>query len=477
MPAEVNSISGWDWPFIATILDREWADLPEEVRAARRLSRGTDPVLVDLGSSPQTETTALGCFDLTSYPTARPMDWTVLTRLPRCTEISWSGPDRGLTAALQRHPQITTLTWLDAPESVDLSQTRVTGLRITGAALRTLRLQPRTRTLTIDGPAPATGGVSVRTVHAHDEGRGLHLDIVSATPATVAPDGLSQVRSVSVSGAGALSADTVGAFPAAHTVTLRWTAAPGRLDHPTALTALPRLRLLEMFDAYGLAADTLPDLPLDDLLIHGLRGSTARGLRTRFRRSPTTLHLLGAKSDTWLAANMDNPFRDWADDHTAAGAAVCKAYAKALKAITRASSVSSPNGASSSTASSPAADPSPATASSTASSPAADFSPAASSPAADSLPAAASALVTAVSDPPAARAAVTHPGGVADPATDLVKAALRELVERLDTIDDEFDILDTIRREEAGEAFLGLATRAGVPSAVAEEWFDTWRNF
>jgi hypothetical protein len=43
--------------------------------------------------------------------------------------------------------------------------------------------------------------------------------------------------------------------------------------------------------------------------------------------------LRGAKTDTWLAANLDNPFRDWADDNPRAATAACKAYADALRAI------------------------------------------------------------------------------------------------------------------------------------------------
>ncbi|WP_433795741.1 hypothetical protein [Actinoplanes sp. CA-252034] len=403
VPGEVDSISGWDWPLIATVLQREWADLPEEARAARRRSRGADPVTIDRGDGPQTETVALEHLDLSAYPPGRPMDWSVLDRLPRCTGIHWSGPDRGLVAALGRHPMVSSLTWSDAPETVDLTRTRITSLRITGDSLRQLHLAPRARTLTIDGPPtptvsdgvapppaanaassppadngaaapttghaspvsdatlpsatgatsppptgdavsaqptsdavstqPTNGAASVRTVRALDDGRWLHLDIFAATPATVAPAGLSGVRSVSLSGAGALSADTIAAFLEAHTVSLRWTSPPGRLDNPTALTALTHLRLLQMFDAYAMDADTLPDLPLDDLLISGLRGSTARGLRARFRKSPVTLSLTGAKSDRWLAANLDNPFRDWADDNPTAGAAACKAYATALKAL------------------------------------------------------------------------------------------------------------------------------------------------
>jgi hypothetical protein len=39
------------------------------------------------------------------------------------------------------------------------------------------------------------------------------------------------------------------------------------------------------------------------------------------------------------------------------------------------------------------------------------------------------------------------------------------------------DFIDTVRREEAGDVFLALAARAGIPTGRADEWFDEWRDF
>ncbi|MEV0721056.1 hypothetical protein [Asanoa sp. NPDC050611] len=46
----------------------------------------------------------------------------------------------------------------------------------------------------------------------------------------------------------------------------------------------------------------------------------------------------GAKSESWLDANIDNPFMDWVEDSKPFGAAACKAYAKAVKALDAADS-------------------------------------------------------------------------------------------------------------------------------------------
>ncbi|GAA0422090.1 hypothetical protein Aca07nite_09540 [Actinoplanes capillaceus] len=401
VPAGGTSFSGWQSPVGDMVRQRRWERLPEPVRAAYRALRPPEPVTADLGGGPVTLATSLGHLDLRSgdipLPASGPVDWSVLDRLPRCTEITWSGPDRGLTAALARHPLVSGVNWFDAPPLVDLGDTSVLSLRAAGDELREIRLPDGAHHLNL-GP---TG--SRCTVRAADRGRWLRLALFLVTPSTLVPAGLDGVRQVSLTGAGVLSAATVAGLHEMHTLRLQWTGPPGRLDDLAALAGLPGLRLLEMVDAYGVDADLPAHLPgLRHLDIHGLRGSVAKELRARLRRTEVGLSLAGAKSDRWLAANMDNPFRDWADDDPKAGAAACKAFAAALRAV-------------------------------------------------DRLPA-------------------TRTPADAEP-------ILRTLVEAINLIDEKWGIVDTLRREEAGDAFVTLAARAGVPTPTADDWFDKWRDF
>jgi hypothetical protein len=105
-----------------------------------------------------------------------------------------------------------------------------------------------------------------------------------------------------------------------------------------------------------------------------------------------------------LAANLTNPLRDWADDDPRGGAAACKAYATAVRAV--------------------------------------------------------DALATDTPD-----------------RTTAAEPILRNFVQQLNRIDQRYDLIDTLRREEAGDAFLDLAARAGVPTELADQWFDHWRDF
>lgn len=399
MPSDLEAYGDWSVPLRDVANQREWDRLPPAIRAAYRMPTGRDTFTIDLGAGPVTLDTALGRLDpqlqRIPLPADGPIDWSFLDRLPRCTEITWSGPDRGLTAALESRPSITSLAWSGAPPTLDLEATRIHHLYATGPSLRTIRLPPRAHTLQLGEVATAC------TVSATGEGRWLHLTLTH--PARKAPHGLSQVRRVTLLGAGVLSAAALTESTAIHSLRLHWSAPPGRLDAPESLLALPGLRLIEMFDAYGIHADTIPDLPLlSHLDVYGLRGSVARALRSRFRRTGVELTVRGAKSDTWLAANLDNPFRDWADDSPRAGAAACKAYATALRAV-------------------------------------------------GGLP-------------------PNHEFTLAEP-------LLHDLVTKLNALDEKYEIIDTIRREQAGDAFTLLATRAGVPTEIADHWFDTWRDF
>lgn len=56
------------------------------------------------------------------------------------------------------------------------------------------------------------------------------------------------------------------------------------------------------------------------------------------------------------------------------------------------------------------------------------------------------------------------------------KKVLHGLVAALNRLNRKYD-LDTVRREEAGEAFLKLALDLGIAETQASAWFDDWRDF
>ncbi|PRX17175.1 hypothetical protein [Actinoplanes italicus] len=505
VPDTVDTWSGWRTPLLDTVLEREWVELPEEVLAARRRSRAADPLTIDLGNGPVVVSAGLDDLDLTAWPADRPMDPALLPLLPRCHRLRWSGPDRGLVAALRRHPMITDLTWSDAPEIVDLRETRVRHPAVSGKDCREILLPTGTHSLQLDGAD------EIRRVQADDDGRWLSLHIVAATPHSVPPSGLAGVRSVSLRGAGVLSAATIAGFTEAHTLRLYWESAPGRLDTPDALAEMTGLRLLEMLDAYGLNVEALPGPPVQTpprpplptppapprQALPSAPPQTPPGPPLQTPPSPPLQTPPGQPLQTPpgqplqtppspplqtppgqplqalptpplqtppsqpLQALPTPPLRTLPGPSLQALVVdgLRKSAARALRARYRGSGVTLMlSGAKSDSWLDVHLD-----------NPFRDW--------ADDDPAAGDAACKAYAAAVQALGTLTAPAGPAAAAAAAAEPILRELVKHLNAVDNKFDIIDTLRREEAGDAFMNLAARAGVPPAQADEWFDTWRDF
>jgi hypothetical protein len=290
------------------------------------------------------------------------------------------------------------------PTTVDLRETALTGIHLDGDQPALMRLPPGALSCQLTTGPMRPGGPP--EVDAVDAGRRLHLTVSSPEP--VIPAGLEGVRRVTLDVAGSFTARSLlGAGDVEH-VTIRWGKPPGALLEADLLARLPRLHTIELLDAYGLDLPALPDPAawpaLRRLRIHGLRGSDASALRGLFRRGSVWLDLRGAKSDTWLKANLANPFRDWVDDDERAGSMACTAYAKASRAM-------------------------------------------------DSF------------------------AGGPDEAAAAARDVLRALIERLNAVEANYGFIDTLRREEAVDAAVALAARAGASADRAADWIDEWRDF
>ncbi|GAA1384081.1 hypothetical protein [Catellatospora chokoriensis] len=394
--------SGWQALGADVVHQHRWDhQLPPPAKAAYRAgARGH--VNIDFGGGRVWLAGVTGQLDLTDngpveMPASGAVDWAALDELPRCTALTWGGPDRGLCSALADHPMISSLAWRDAPHVVDVSETGLTHLSLAGD-VREVRLPRGLLHLDLDALGPDT------TVTAVDDGHWLSLTVTDAKTLVGLPAGLGRVRDVTVIAGGVASAAVVAHLAELEMLRIRWRRPPGQLTDASVLARLNRLAVVELIDGYGLDADTLPDLPsLTHAAFSGVRRSIVAAVKSRFRKTPVRLIVDGAKGDTWLAVNLNNPFRDWVDDHARGGAAACKAYAVASRAVDKLTQ-------------------------------------------GDRMP------------------------GEAEP-------VLQTLIKALNDLDHKHSLVDTLRREQAYDAFRELADRAGVAADTADEWFDDWRDF
>ncbi|MEW9549669.1 hypothetical protein [Nonomuraea sp. NPDC050783] len=389
LPRGTNAYGSWSSLGLQVVLQRRWdLEVPPEVKAAYKQARH-GRVQVDLGAGPVTRSAALSSLDLRAH--RGEVRWEGLDALPHLTTLSWAGDERGLAAALEARPLVTALRWESPPDVVDLSRTHLHGLTLAGPGPRRLVLPPGLMTLWLEGEPP-------EAVEAASDGRWIVLTTGSAVPR-----GLRGVRELVVEAAGDVTGAILDGPAELERLRVRWSRPYGGL---AGLDALPRLHTLELFNAYGVDAPMLPapDGPLRRLVVDGFRSSRSKAVRQRYKGGDVVVEVRGAKSDRWLATNIDNPLRDWVDDHKRAGEAACRAYAAAARAI--------------------------------------------------------------------GELDADDPGAVAD-----ARVILRRFVETLNGIEERYEIIDTVRREEAGDVFFELAERSGVPPAEAEAWFGDWREF
>jgi hypothetical protein len=114
--------------------------------------------------------------------------------------------------------------------------------------------------------------------------------------------------------------------------------APSSVVGLAALAELPRLRTLSLRSTYDLDAAQLPDrakLPvLASVTIDGVRKAMVGALAAKLA-GVETVTIRRAKTDSWIAANADNPFRHWVDDGATPALArlAVRAWKRALQAI------------------------------------------------------------------------------------------------------------------------------------------------
>ncbi|MEU6720155.1 hypothetical protein ABZ897_52605 [Nonomuraea sp. NPDC046802] len=307
------------WPGLPeeVTLQRRWETvIPAEARAAYKNAVG-GRVRVDLGGSPMYRSGHMTKLDLRER--RGEIRWAGLDVLPCLTGLMWSGSDRGLIEALEARPMISSLHWSDPPDEVDLGRTHLTELTFSGSGPRRAVLPPEVLHLRLDGELP-------ERVTANSDGRWVRLGSVCGVPR-----GLAEVRKVFLDVAGDLVLATLDELVELEFLYVRWRKRHGGL---VGRVASPRLDRLELVNAYGVDASMLPE-SLRVLSVSGLRSSQVEPIRQRYRGSGTDVEVYGAKSDKWLAVNLDNPLRDWVDDHKRAGTEACKAYVVAAEAIGR----------------------------------------------------------------------------------------------------------------------------------------------
>lgn len=367
--------------------------------ARRRWTHDKTEVSIDLGGGAKSlrrdvSRVDIGPGAMFESPVNGPPNFEPLDALPCLTGISYTGSSSTFVDYVVSR-EIPEVTWLrHGQRSIDLGGSHLTSLRLdVGDDPVTLRVPATLLRLTV------SGNVGNLTLEADDVQFPFRL-VLEGPSVTKPPTGSEGVQCLEYSGLIDTDTANLSSFTRLAELTLR--GGPRKLRGASGLRSLSSLRELDLYDLYDLRAAEWPtEWPsLDVVRIQGLRKADADPVKAALRGVPV-VRIISARTDEWIQANLDNPFRDWGEDDAAFGRAACHAWRKAKAAATK--------------------------------------------------------------------LGATATAGDAE-------SILKGLVLALNRLNAKVDI-DTIRREEAGDAFFELARTLRVDDAQAMEWFDAWRDF
>jgi hypothetical protein len=238
-----------------------------------------------------------------------------LAKYPRLSELTWRAWSEELRAYLKSNSVINKLM-LDEQQAVDVLDFRGTGLLeitidITG--VREIYLNDMISVLRLRG-----GVAPDLTVHDPHEGDFITLVIPGGA---VIPKGLVHLGGLWLYGV----ADT----DLARTVEnhrgirrLEMFGKPGNVTNFSAVSGLMELTYFRTNDVFGFTGADFPDpgaLPkLGSLSMVSLPQEAAQTIKKKYqplaKQGKLELYVRKARKDGWLAANMDNPFRNWDGD-------------------------------------------------------------------------------------------------------------------------------------------------------------------
>ena len=322
--ANSQGYGGWEGIAITALLARM-------KRAGHRVpvrAHDPTPVIVDLGGRPSEmhrDSHRLNTRDLLP-DIGMPVKWQGLSALSCITELAHEDADRGLLGAARQLPFLRYLSWRSPQADViDLRETQLLGVNLLAVDRPLTVLLPATTfALTLDGR------YDLMTLNVPDLSERFSLTLSGGTSGGL-PNGVDALHRLNVQSRRIDLAPLVALRKLAD---LTCRGALAGIDHIDVLRGLKNLRSFTGYDIYGFSAEDFPGLAdcphLSAVAIHGLRASDAKILRRRLA-DVDRLELTKARSDRWLADNIDNPFRDWDADSPAFGKAAMKLWKSALQ--------------------------------------------------------------------------------------------------------------------------------------------------
>lgn len=254
----------------------------------------------------------------------RPVAFGELDKLRDLVEIEVHGRDAEVVAYARRRKTLRTLRWLGHRASrIDLGESALNELAIDVEGPVTLVLPPSLTTLRL---LDVESFVGLR-VESDDAGARLAVWVWAPRGPLRAFAGLSSLGTLSVAAVKRVDLAALEAWPALRALELFGDDAGLEVKGLAELAGLSALERLSIRNGYHTNFGGLPapgELPsLKRLELDGVRTEAAALVKERYRGF-RGLSVRGVRTDAWLRANADNPFRQWDEGHSAPIAARAK---------------------------------------------------------------------------------------------------------------------------------------------------------
>lgn len=288
------------------VLQYRWNALPAELTSAYKAAKLSDASLQANGREYRVNATRLNIDEGDSG-----FDFAELSKFPALTDLVFYTQTKQDPAPwLRKLPMVTNLEF-DCPfgETIDISGTGVLELKVNVGGLKRLVLNTGLRDLILTGDL---AGIDELEIIHPENGRWLQLHItgagLSAMPDLELPNLTSLRVALPVVDFASLSAQ----YPRLQSLKI-W-GQPGTVTNLKSLADFPALETLWMFDLFGFEGSDFPPpdklRQLENLWLSSVPKEAGSFAKKHFKNI-RDLMVDKLRNDSWLALNVDNPFRSW----------------------------------------------------------------------------------------------------------------------------------------------------------------------
>jgi hypothetical protein len=301
---EINCYGGW--PSVNHGIGQyEWLEIPEAERTAFRKAMNSKNEVLIMEQERKEDSHSIWLYEQDG-----PMRWADLDLLPALNKIHFEGNDLSIIDYLQTRFLLQELSWGKHQHSqIDLRKTHLTQLTIDITHLTDLQIPDSLKSLSLIGDYKNLHQLKIRQ---QIQGRHLELHLPRLSDNDIPAFLLPKLRKLSLRSNKIDFKQIEQAYP--QLSTLHAWGNPGMIQNLDKLKLLTAFEDIQLMDFFGFTEKDFPspeDMPLlDRLWLTSIPASAGKWIKKHYKEA-SDVSITKLRNDSWLEANLDNPFRSW----------------------------------------------------------------------------------------------------------------------------------------------------------------------